>query len=197
MHDSGKTSSSDPGDLRRNIELKSRIDSLDPAREIAGRIATAHPGRQCQLDTYFNCPHGRLKLRQIEGEQAMLIWYHRENVAGAKASDYRLVPVTDAQALKKALGTALGVRAVVNKRREIFLYHHVRIHLDEVNGLGCFLEFEAVLEADTDPNEGIAQVEFLMQQFSVDASSLVTNSYGDMVTSEGTGLVGSASRQPQ
>ena len=51
----------------------------------------------------------------------------------------------DAGALKTALVAALGIRGVVHKRREIYLWHNVRIHLDEVAGLGALVEFEAVL----------------------------------------------------
>ena len=102
---------------------------------------------QHQIDTYFHCRHGRLKLRQIDGLRAELVWYARPDEEGPKPSDYQLVPLQNPETLKAALAAALGVRAVVEKRREIFLYHSVRIHLDDVVGLGHFIEFEAVLGA--------------------------------------------------
>ncbi len=39
----------------------------------------------------------------------------------------------------------LALRGEVRKRRELLMYHNVRIHLDDVQGLGTFLEFEAVV----------------------------------------------------
>ena len=124
----------------RNIELKARLVDLDTARKVAGVISTKRLGPQHQIDTYFHCSHGRLKLRQIDGLRAELIWYNRADEADPKPSDYQLVPLSNPETLKAALAGALGVRAVVEKRREIFLYHAVRIHLDDVVGLGHFLE---------------------------------------------------------
>jgi len=85
--------------------------------------------------------------------------------------------------LKQALSAALGVRAIVDKRREIFMYENVRIHLDEVQGLGQFLEFEAVLGPEESPEAGHVKVDFLSRQFGIDASDLVPISYGDMTRS--------------
>jgi len=91
------------------------------------------------------------------------------------------VPVSSPQTLKAALTAALGVRGVVEKRREVFLAGNVRIHLDEVVGLGLFLEFEAVLGPDVDPAAGHAQVEDLIEQFAIRPDDLLPGSYAEMV----------------
>lgn len=139
---------------RRNIELKARLRDLAAARRTAEAVATDYLGVQRQIDTYFHCRQGRLKLREIEGSSAQLVSYSRPDCSEAKASDYHLVDVPDAAAMKQALAAALGVRLIVEKRREIFLAGNVRIHLDEVESLGTFLEFEAVLGSGVD-NMGI------------------------------------------
>jgi adenylate cyclase class 2 len=133
-----------------NIELKARLASLDAARQIARDVATESLGTEHQKDTYFHSPGGRLKLREIEGRPAQLVAYDRPNTTQPKESAYELVPVPDPEGLKRALTRVLGIRAVVDKQREIFLYHNVRIHLDQVVGLGAFLEFEAVLGGRTE-----------------------------------------------
>ena len=46
-----------------------------------------------------------------------------------------------------ALSETLGVDVVVEKRRHLLLWKTVRIHLDEVTGLGSFVELEAVAGA--------------------------------------------------
>lgn len=166
---------------RKNIELKARIRSLDAAREIAAVLATAPPETQHQVDTYFHCRHGRLKLREIVGRRAELIWYERPNDAEAKASEYGLLAVAEPAEMKRALAAALGVRAVVDKQREIFLHHNVRIHLDRVAGLGEFLEFEAVLSDGIDAARGQAQVAELQRRFGIAAADLLTGSYGEMI----------------
>src|SRR5689334_1468557 len=106
-------------DLARNIELKARLPSLSAARQTAVRLATQHVGHQRQIDTYFHAPQGRLKLREIEGSTAQLVWYERPDQTGPKTSHYYLVPVADPVGLKQALTAAMGVRAVVDKNREI------------------------------------------------------------------------------
>lgn len=164
----------------RNIELKARLADPDAARRIAERIATKRLGVQQQVDTYFHCPHGRLKLRQIDGLSAQLVWYARPNEQGPKASDYQLVPVANPETLKGALAAALGVRVVVRKRREVFLVDNVRIHLDDVEGLGSFLELEAVLGPRVDDAAGRAQLDALVETLAVDAADLLSDSYGDM-----------------
>jgi predicted adenylyl cyclase CyaB len=165
----------------RNIELKARLADYAAALRIASAIATKRLGTQHQIDTYFHCHHGRLKLRQIDGLRAELVWYARADQEGPKPSDYQLVPLTNPETLKAALAAALGIRAVVEKRREIFLYHNVRIHLDDVVGLGRFLEFEAVMGREADETTGRALLDSLMQHFAVAPADLLANSYGDMV----------------
>jgi predicted adenylyl cyclase CyaB len=164
----------------RNIELKARIADADAARKVAEAVATKRLGTEHQVDTYFICGNGRLKLREIDGQTAELIWYSRPDTEGPKPSDYQIVPVSDAARLKDALTAALGTRAVVEKRREIFLWHNVRIHLDEVAGQGAFLEFEAVLQPPLDDTAGEAQLEQLGRQFGIATADLVCGSYAEM-----------------
>ncbi len=165
----------------RNIELKARLANHVAARETAVRIATKHLGTQHQVDTFFPCHEGRLKLRQIDGLRSELISYARPDRKGPKPSDYHLVPVANPETLKAALTAALGVQTIVEKHREIFLYHNVRIHLDEVVGLGSFLEFEAVLGPDVDDIMGEEQIGELSATFAVDADDLLAVSYADML----------------
>ncbi len=165
----------------RNIELKARLTDLDAAREIAARLATKRLGVEHQVDTYFAAPHGRLKLRQINGLTNTLIAYSRADDAAAKPSDYHLVHVAHPETLKKALAAALGVIGVVDKRREIFLVDNVRIHLDDVVGLGEFLEFEAVLTPGITESQGYAQLATLQESFAIDSAALCTGSYRDLL----------------
>ena len=165
----------------KNIEIKARLADLDAARDTARSIATERLAAQHQIDTYFRCHHGRLKLREIDGLSAELIWYVRPDRQGPKTSDYRLVPVSNPQTLKAALSGALGIRGVVDKRREILLYHNVRIHLDDVVDLGQFLEFEAVLGPEDDTSESRSRLDRLIEQFAIGPEDLLSGSYGEML----------------
>lgn len=168
----------------RNIELKTRLAEPQAAREVAQSVATKRLGTQHQVDTYFHCPQGRLKIRQIDGLSAQLVWYSRPDEPGPRPSDYLLVPLANPETLKAALAAALGVRCVVEKQREIFLYRNVRIHLDEVAGLGSFLEFEAVLGPGVDHAAGQSQLDHLVDAFSLEEGGLLAGSYSDMVAEQ-------------
>ena len=174
---------SSPGSTppRSNIELKARVADLDRLREIAQRLATQPLETQHQVDTYFHCRRGRLKLREINDRRAELIWYERADQKQPKPSHYGLVPVDDPTALKQALAGTVGIRVIVEKQREIYLYQNVRIHLDRVVDLGTYLEFESVLDDDIDARTATAQLDFLIGEFGIAEDALCTGSYAEML----------------
>ena len=167
--------------LPRNIELKARLTDPAAARVIAERLCGPTAAVLRQIDTYFSCDHGRLKLREIQGFAAELIWYDRPDDAQAKSSDYLIASVADAATLRQSLARALGIRGVVAKTRRLYLYQNVRIHLDDVDGAGSFLEFEAVLSDQIDDLAGQRQVDDLRREFGIAAADLLAGSYSDML----------------
>ncbi len=169
----------------RNIELKARLPDLLRAQATAERLATSRLGTLRQRDTYFNCLHGRLKLREIDDGPSQLIAYERPDQPDAKASDYRLLEISEpvtARKLCELLETSLGIVVVVEKTREVFLYHSVRIHLDEVAGLGAYLEFEAVVAGDIDDAAAHGQLAWLRNEFHIHDADLMQGSYSDMLS---------------
>src|SRR5437899_1379318 len=119
-----------PPMLRRNLELKARCHDLEAIRPIVRELCGADGDVESQSDTYFQAPMGRLKLREIQGRPAVLVSYARPSLSEFRGSDYYLVPISEPALLKAALTAALGVRGVVEKRRLIYWWHNVRIHLD-------------------------------------------------------------------
>src|SRR5687767_9375999 len=95
-----------------------------------------------QTDTYFATPRGRLKLRETAGFQAELIFYERDEQGADRASDYEVAHSTEPGALRGLLAVALGVLATVRKRRTLLVLDGTRVHLDNVEGLGVFMEIE-------------------------------------------------------
>ena len=99
-----------------------------------------------QRDTYFAVADGLLKLREdLERATGELIFYRRPESSGLRSSSYWRAPASDPDALRSLLGAAHGVTGVVTKRRHLYLFRNVRIHLDDVEGLGTFVELESVL----------------------------------------------------
>jgi homotetrameric cytidine deaminase len=164
----------------RNVELKAH--DPDPARTLERALAAGAEDRGLlrQRDTYFAVARGRLKLREEEPGGATLIAYERPDDAAARVSSYRLVPVADPAALRDALAASAGVRVVVVKRRHLLLWEEtVRIHLDEVRGLGSFLELEAVAAPGSDLARERDQVARLRERLDIRDEALREGSYAD------------------
>ena len=163
----------------RNIELKARLRDRGAAISTSERLGASPQGDIHQIDTYFNVPSGRLKLREAQPGRCELVFYHRPDVEGPKGCDYTLEPA--APSIKVLLADALGVLAVVDKVRTLYLWKNVRIHIDEVAGLGAFLEFEAVLDAMHDDADGKAKLDFLIREFGIQDADHLSVSYLDLV----------------
>lgn len=170
-----------------NMELKARLRSPAAAEAVARRRGRFAAELQ-QVDTYFAIPpeRGRLKLRETDGRQAELIAYARPDEAAARRSDYRRLPLAPETAteLKAALSAAVGLRQVVSKRRRLYLAGDMRIHLDEVEGLGAFVEFEAVLDQPgerLDESTGRQRIAELVAAFEIGHADRIRQSYCDLM----------------
>jgi adenylate cyclase class 2 len=164
-------------DQRRNIELKAR--DPDPAFSIdACRALKAEDkGAIWQRDTYFDVPFGGLKLREENPGRPHLIQFERANEPQQRESRYRIVDVTDPQTLLAALTAAVGLAVVVTKRRRLFLWQNVRIHLDDVEHLGTFIELEAVATPDSDLSHEHTLVSRLRSTLAITDERLIAIGY--------------------
>jgi homotetrameric cytidine deaminase len=178
---------------RRNVEIKAR--DRDPAAtlERALELGASDEGVLTQRDTYFAGARGRLKLREQEGGRgpiAQLIAYARADGDEARTSNYRLAEVGDPEALREALDAALGTLVVVDKRRHLLRYENVRIHLDEVQGLGSFVELEGVAPPESDLAREHELVARLQAQLAL--GEPVAVSYSDLLLDAPEALLAAA-----
>jgi predicted adenylyl cyclase CyaB len=163
-----------------NIEIKARCaDPVAVRRRLADRGVTMTQ-RMRQVDTYFQAPRGRLKLREIDGQEAQLIQYDRPDQTAAHASEYVVAPLVEPGLVRQALTRALGVRRVVEKTRELYLWEHTRVHLDEVAGLGGFLELETVI-TDQSREEAERECREVQKALGIRPVELVAGSYVDLL----------------
>lgn len=163
-----------------NIEIKAKCSDHKRVREVAQNLQTDYLGNLHQIDTYFETKEGRLKLREINHEQAQLIPYVKNYSTGPMKSDYALLKVEDVSNTKSLLEKNLGIVAVVDKNREVFLIDNVRVHLDVVKELGEFIEFEAVYDGDEDQRKVEEnKLRELMKSFFIQESDLLDKSYID------------------
>jgi len=165
----------------RNIEIKARVRDRDRVERCAAKLANGGPMRIVQEDTFFHCPHGRLKLRVFEDGSGELIQYHRPDTREPSESSYTIHHTPDPGPLGRALANALGVRGVVRKVRTLYLAGATRIHLDRVEGLGDFAELEVVLEPDQGAASGAATAAELMRALGIDERDLLETAYIDLL----------------
>ena len=168
--------------MSRNIEIKARVADLDAARAIALRLGAVPHADEEQTDRYYAVDGARrVKLRTIAGGRAELIDYQRAEASGVRASDYTVTPVRD-----EAAGLCLVPKGrplvVVRKRREVLLWQNVRIHLDRVDGLGTFLELEAVVDQRHDDAACRAHVATLMAALQLRDDDLIRASYAELLS---------------
>ncbi|MGM5488921.1 MAG: class IV adenylate cyclase [Nanobdellota archaeon] len=166
-----------------NIEIKAHSSEQDKVRQILKARNADFKGEDHQVDTYFKVNHGRLKLREGTIENK-LIHYAREDQEGPKQSHVTLYESTPGSSLKEILINANGVLVVVDKRREIYFIENIKFHIDTVEGLGTFIEIEAI---DSDGSIGkdrlLAQCQEYLDLFEVQQEDLVSGSYSDMLVS--------------
>ncbi len=164
-----------------NIEFKARALNIANLEEKLRSLDARFIGEDHQKDTYYNVPKGRLKLREGNIENA-LIWYQREDIAGVKQSDILLYKHTPDDALKKILLKLHGIKIVVDKIRKIYFVENVKFHFDRVEGLGTFIEVEAI---DSTGEIGIEklkkQCDFYINFFKIKPTDFIKKSYSDMM----------------
>ena len=166
--------------MARNVEVKARVADLAQVEAQARRIATSGPDDLAQDDTFFACANGRLKLRELSATQGQLIYYSRADEAGPKVSDYWITETHSPGAMRETLARALGIVGRVRKQRRLYLLDRTRIHLDNVEGLGSFVELEVVLDEGESPHEGEEAARHIMKALGIGNSQLVQGAYVDL-----------------
>ena len=163
------------------IEFKACIPDIKAAEEKLKMLSPLFKGEDHQVDTYFNVTNGRLKLREGNIENA-LIWYDRANDAGNKLSNVHLYKHNPSAELKDILCRSNGIKAIVDKKRRIYFIDNVKFHFDNVQGLGEFMEVEAI---DEDGTLGIEHIKeqcmYYAQFFNVQQEHYISHSYSDLV----------------
>lgn len=168
--------------MARNVEIKARLsptefENIQATAEKLGR----GPELLMQTDTFFHVHDGRLKLREFADGSAELISYSRSDEAEPRLCRYERFAVDDPAGVKSMLEKSTGIQCVVEKKRTLYLIDQTRIHLDEVNDLGLFLEIEVVLRDDQMEEIGQEIMESLLNQFGIDSSHFESLAYADMI----------------
>ena len=167
--------------MAQNIEIKARVRDIDGMRRDVQLIAVSGPEVILQRDTFYRVSDGRLKLREFGDGAAELIHYHREDSSSAKLSTYTRISVGPVEDLKRVLTSVLPLRGVITKQRELYRVGRTRVHLDNVEHLGWFLELEVVLCDRESLVDGQREAGVLMRQLKVTDEDLLAVAYIDLL----------------
>jgi len=164
----------------RNIEIKARLHERRRVERELERLGARDEGIETQHDVFFHCHSGRLKLRDSSRSGATLIHYERPDSPTVRPSAYELAAQPEGASLLRVLEGALGKSGEVRKRRHLYLLDNIRVHLDEVEGLGHFLELEAVVDAVHPADDCERAVESLLERFGITKEDLIATAYVDL-----------------
>jgi predicted adenylyl cyclase CyaB len=169
-----------------NMEIKARVSNPVRLHTLAAALSRDAGTLLCQEDTFFHTLQGRLKLRTLAPTHGELIYYERADAAGPRASRYEIAHSSTPAALKATLAAALGVRGVVRKQRWLYLVGQTRVHVDEVEGLGTFVELEWVMQPEQTHTAGAHAVAELMQCLEIAEAELIAEAYIDLLSAAGS-----------
>ena len=166
--------------ILKNIEIKARINDYENVKRLVENLCSTPIKTEQQEDTFFNTTSGRLKLRETNGESAIM-YYDRPNSFEPKQSDIALSFTKNPDTLKSVLSKSNGIRGIVNKERILYKYGQTRIHLDDVEGLGNFIELEVVLKEKQSAQDGEAIANDLLNKFDIKTTDLIDVAYIDLI----------------
>ncbi len=164
-----------------NIEIKAKLENTGFCITKAKSLSGGNPEIIKQNDTFFNSPQGRLKLRVFSPDKGQLIFYRRENISGPKLSEYYISETEDPDGLLIVLEKAYGIIGSVKKTRQLFWVGRTRIHIDQVDNLGDFIEFELVLSGNEEAEDAEIEALQLMKIFDIKKENLIEGAYLDLL----------------
>jgi len=164
-----------------NVEIKAKCQNPIQLHEKLISLGAEYKGKDHQIDTYFHCQNGRLKLRSGNIENS-LIFYKREDKAESKESQIVLDKLTPGHNIKDVLTASYGISVEVDKLRGIYFIDNVKFHIDEVKGLGSFMEIEAIDETGAYGFQRIKeQCNDFIEKLGIKTKDFIEVSYSDLL----------------
>ena len=166
--------------MRKNYEIKISVKDIKELEKAVRKLLRSKKHKhfiESQKDIYYNIDGGRLKLRIINDEIGNLIYYNRNEHNKKRVSNYIISATKNFKELDEILRKLFYIFIIVDKRREIYTYDNVRIHLDKVKKLGSFLEIEVIYDSFKDAKKTMND---LVNYFSLNENEFIKDSYSDL-----------------
>jgi adenylate cyclase class 2 len=164
-----------------NVEIKAKYNNPQKILKTLLNLNAQNKGVDHQIDSYFFCENGRLKLRQGQIENS-LIFYQRENVEGLKESHIVLARIAKNDSILSVLKSSYGLKVEVDKKRNILFIDNAKFHIDEVKGLGSFVEIELIDEVGNIGKQKLTErLNHYLNVLEIQASDYIDVSYSDLL----------------
>ena len=171
--------------IDQTVEIKARCKDQKAMQARIENLGAVLVSNENQRDTFFRLPKDksgmRLKLREAANDK-LLIGYSRPDTAGPKNCLVDLYEYSEAEKLLAVLTSTLGVLLEVKKIRKVYRLGRAKIHLDQVENLGDFVEIEILGQRDRDtPKDLKAECDKLIEKLEIATDSLVECAYADLL----------------
>jgi predicted adenylyl cyclase CyaB len=161
-----------------NFEVKTRISNFEEILKKIQNIGAVYKETMSQIDYYFKIGIEKEKIREINHHTMSLISYKRLEKGGRKDSNYDIKTLSLKQ--KKTLLEHKPLLCLVDKTRQLWMYKNTRIHIDNVVGLGNFMELETVVK-DISKNQGLNEFKEVVKKLEIDLEETEPFSYSDLI----------------
>lgn len=167
-------------EVRKNLEIKLQLDQKT-LHDLTTQLSPYYSETLFQTDTYFKTKQGRLKLREENGKNAYLIYYLRPDLEDAKQSDYLFYPIDDVALFLSVMQGSITEEFKVKKQRALYFPKpHIRVHLDQVENLGDFLEIEIILSQEVPLKTAEAQMRQLQDELKLTNLPKINQGYREL-----------------
>lgn len=163
------------------IELKARVNDLGHIRAELLRRNARFLHRSHEHDIYYNAPHRdfaltdeALRVRYTDGNTVVTYKGAKLKDLGLKAREEFNTAVESGEVVEQIF-SRLGFTktAAVDKLRETYSLSDATISLDEVDGLGTFVEIEVI--AETDKKQALATIDRLKKELGITGEAILSS----------------------
>jgi predicted adenylyl cyclase CyaB len=167
--------------LRTNVEFKAYCDKPSDSIETAcSALGVDSSHTTLQTDTYFRARKGRLSLRTDE-LGSRLLFYDRPDTPTPRESRSQLIALSSTDdPVVDLLTKSLGVRCTIEKQRQVYQRDGTSIHLDDVEGLGRFLDVVIDVERVGGPAPALERSQEILDRVGLSLADIVPWSYAEL-----------------
>lgn len=169
--------------MTKNLEIKVELKNLDEVAHDIETMGLREVGSLYQIDKYYLVGKKKLKLRNVNNNELHLIYYSRPDVERSRVSHYYIFRfrAQSQRLIEKTLGLFFTLKTIIVKKRILYLYRHTRIHLDDVENIGKFLELETIFDKNLPLSNFYKEHNTIVNALRLSRYRKIRSSYSDLI----------------